>query len=88
MLKNIKWGTLSSLPMYFYNDEVDKYLVVYYNGSGVSLGEAVIYHDEEIEQYIKSSDYTHLKRTGKITLNADPLWISMYGIYTYTIEKI
>jgi hypothetical protein len=89
MLKNIKWGTLSSLPMYFYNDnKADEYLVVYYNSSGISLGEAVIYHDEEIEQYIKSSDYINLKQTGKITLTADPSWISMYEIYTYTIERI
>jgi hypothetical protein len=89
MLKTIKWGTPLSLPVYSYEQDMSKkYLVVYYDKNNISLGEAVIYYDEEIEEYISKSDYNTLKQNKKITLKASPSWVSEYEIYSYTIEEI
>jgi len=87
MLK-IRWGTLPSLPYEHRGQQIKNYLVVYYDQNRISLGEAVIYDQEEIEEYISPSDFQNLKKSGSITLTSDLSWINEYGIYSLSIEEI
>jgi hypothetical protein len=87
MLK-IRWGTLPSLPYKHRGQQIKNYLVVYYDQNRISLGEAVIYDQEEIEEYISPSDFQNLKKSSSITLTTDSSWINEYGIYSLSIEEI
>jgi hypothetical protein len=87
MLK-IRWGTLPSLPYTHRGQQMKNFLVVYYDKHKVTLGEAVIYDEEEIEEYISPSDFQNLKKNKAIILKAYPTWISTYGIYSFSIEEI